>query len=94
MAKPSPASISESAANDNTAETCPDRELVTLVERCAAAWRLSREVDDDAVDAVYDTMDALRLKAGVYRMLACSDAKLGQPIVAFHRARSVSRAAA
>jgi hypothetical protein len=69
---------------------------VALVEKRFAARALTREADDDDVDAAYDemdridalivstaarTLDGIRLKASMCRDIACGDAELAWPML-------------
>ena len=90
MAESSTAQISDNSVPDlaTVADAHPDNELMTLVENRFAAWTLSREADDDDVDAAYDemdridalivstparTLDSIRLKASIFHAIACGD---------------------
>jgi hypothetical protein len=97
MADHSSAQISDNSSTAAAAPAAhPDAELMALVEKRIAARALTREADDDDADAAYDemdridalivstsarTLDGIRLKASVYRDIACGDAELALPML-------------
>jgi hypothetical protein len=98
MAESSTAQISDNSVPDlaTVADAHPDNELMTLVENRFAAWTLSREADDDDVDAAYDemdridalitatparTLDGARLKAGIFHAIASGDIETAWPML-------------
>jgi hypothetical protein len=98
MAESSTAQISDNSVPDlvTVADAHPDDELMTLVENRFAAWTLSREADDDHIDAASDemdridalitatparTLDGARLKAGIFHAIASGDVETAWPML-------------